>query len=128
MTSVHVLSRRAEGVRIFLGTRDVAQSERRQHQRFPITVQAQCILAGDGAQPTPLDISSGGVFLKTDRILQLGESIQVLIDWPLPLDRRCPLPLVIVGKVLRSNWAGTAVEIMRYEFGIRHQTAAPVAA
>ena len=60
MTSVHVPSRRVDGVRIFLGSRDVAQSERRQHQRFPITVQAPCILAGDGAQAILLDISSGG--------------------------------------------------------------------
>jgi hypothetical protein len=65
-----------------------------------------------------------GVFLKTDKVLQVGESIQVLIDWPVALDQRCPLGLLIVGKVLRSNGAGTAVEIMRYEFGIRHQTGA----
>lgn len=65
-----------------------------------------------------------GVFLKTDKVLQVGESIQVLIDWPVALDQRCPLRLLIVGKVLRSNGAGTAVEIMRYEFGIRHQTGA----
>jgi len=65
-----------------------------------------------------------GVLLKTDKVLQVGESIQVLIDWPVALDQRCPLRLLIVGKVLRSNGAGTAVEIMRYEFGIRHQTGA----
>lgn len=128
MTSVHVPSRRADGVRIFLRPRDVAQSERRQHQRFLITVQAQCVLAEDGAQATPVDISSRAVFLKTSRILQLGESIHVLIDWPARLDHRCPLRLLIVGKVLRRNGTGTIVEIMPYAFGIRHQAAAPVAA
>ena len=128
MTSVHVPSRRADGVRIFLRPRDVAQSERRQHQRFPITVEVQCVLAKDGPKATPVDISSGAVFLKTSRIPQLGESIHVLIDWPARLDHRCPLRLLIVGKVLRRNGAGTIVEIMRYAFGIRHQTAAPVAA
>lgn len=80
MTSVHVPSRKADGVRVFLGPRDVAQSQHRQHQRFPITVHPQCVQAGDGAQATPLAINSGSVFLKTDKILQLGESIQVLID------------------------------------------------
>lgn len=128
MASVHVPSRRADGVRIFFGPSNVAQSECRQHQRFPITVQAQYILAGDGAQATPVDISSGALFLKTNKILKLGESTHVLIDWPAPLDQRFPLRLLIVGKVLRRNGAWTAVEIMRYEFGIRHQTAAPVAA
>ena len=105
MTSVHVRSRRADGVRIFLRRRNVAQSEHRQHQRFPITVQAQRILAGDGERATPMDVSRCAVFLKTNKILQL-ESIQVLSDWPVPLDQCCPLRLVIVGKVLRSNWAG----------------------
>jgi hypothetical protein len=116
MTSVHVPSRRADGVRIFLRPRDIAQSERRQHQRFPIIVQTQSILAGDGAQAIIVDISSGAVFLKTNNIIQLGESIKVLIDWPVPLEQRCPLRLVIVGKVLRSNGTGTAVEI--YAIGI----------
>lgn len=128
MTSVHVPSRRADRVRIFLRPRDVAQSERRQHQRFPITVEVQCVLAEDGPKATPVDISRGAVFLRTSRIPQLGESIHVLLDWPTPLDQRCPLRLLIVSKVLRRNGDGTAVEIMRYEFGIRHQTAAPVAA
>ena len=128
MTSVHVPSRRADGVRIFLRPGDVAQSDRRQHQRFPITVQAQRILAGDGAQAIFVDISSGAVFLKTNNIIQLGESIKVLIDWPVLLDQRCRLRLLIVGKVLLRNGGGTAAEIMRYEFGSPQQTAAPVAA
>jgi hypothetical protein len=128
MTSVHVPSRRADGVRIFLRPGDVAQSERRQHQRFPITVQAQRILAGDGAQAAPVDISCGAVFLNTNKSLRLAESIRDSIDWPVLLDQRCRFRLLIVGKVLLRNGGGTAAEIMRYEFGIPHQTAAPVAA
>ena len=105
-----------------------APYERRQHQRFPITAQSQYILAGTKGQATTTDISSGGVFLKTEKILPVGKQIQVLIDWPALLDQRCPLRLVIVGKVLRSAEGGTAVGIIRYDFRIRPRSAAPFAA
>ena len=102
--------------------------ERRQHQRFPITAHSQYILAGNRAQATTVDISSGGAFLKTEKVLPVGKPIQVLIDWPALLDQRCPLRLVITGKVLRSDPAGTAIGIIRYEFRIRPKSAAPFAA
>jgi len=105
-----------------------APYERRQHQRFPITAQSQYILAGSKEQATTTDISSGGVFLKTAKILPVGKQIQVLIDWPALLDQRCPLRLVIIGKVLRSAEGGTAVGIIRYDFRIRPKSAAPFAA
>lgn len=102
--------------------------ERRQHQRFPITAQAQYILAGNRGQATTVDISSGGVFLKADKSLPLGKQVQVLIDWPALLDQRCPLRLVITGRVLRSDSSGTAIGIVRYDFRIRPKSAAPFAA
>lgn len=102
--------------------------ERRQHQRFPITAQSQYILGGTRGPATTTDISSGGVFLKTETTLPVGKQIEVLIDWPALLDQRCPLRLVISGKVLRSSDAGTAVGIIRYDFRIRPKSAAPFAA
>jgi hypothetical protein len=51
-----------------------------------------------------------------------------LIDWPALLDQRCPLRLVITGKILRSDQTGTAVGIIRYDFRIRPRSAAPFAA
>ena len=109
-------------------SRKFAPYERRQHQRFPITAQAQYILAGVRAKATTLDISSGGVYLKTEKILPVGKQIQVLIDWPALLDQRCPLRLVIIGKVLRSDAAGTAIGIIRYDFRLRPKSVAPFAA
>ena len=93
----------------------------RKHVRFPVNAQAEYILGERTARAITQDISSGGVLLKTDSPLPIGKPIQVLIDWPAPLDRRCPLRLEIFGKVLRSNFAGTAVGITRYEFRIRAQ-------
>jgi hypothetical protein len=96
-----------------------AQWERRQHQRYSIFAQSEYILAGNRAQATTLNISSGGVFLKTDHLLPVGKRIQVFIDWPVLLDQRCPLRLVMTGRVLRSDEAGAAVENRRYDFKIR---------
>ena len=105
-----------------------APYDRRQHQRFPITARCLYILAGNRGQAKTSDISSGGVFLKIDNILPVGKQIQVLIDWPALLDERCPLRLVIAGRVLRSDSSGTAVGIIRYDFRIRPKNATPFAA
>jgi len=105
-----------------------APYERRQHQRFPITAASRFIVSGSRGQATTTDISSGGVYLKTEQILPIGKQIQVLIDWPALLDQRCPLRLVITGKILRSNEGGTAIGILRYDFRIRPKSAAPFAA
>jgi len=105
-----------------------APYERRQHQRFPITAQAQYILAGTRGQAVTIDISSGGVLLKPENPIPAGKQIQVLIDWPALLDQRCPLRLVIVGRVLRSDVSGTAIGIVRYDFRIRPRRATPFAA
>jgi hypothetical protein len=105
-----------------------APYERRQHQRFPITAASRFVVSGGRGQATTTDISSGGVFLKTEQILPIGKQIQVLIDWPALLDQRCPLRLVITGKILRSDQTGTAIGILRYDFRIRPKSAAPFAA
>ena len=105
-----------------------AQSERRQHQRYPITARSEYVLAGNRALATTLDISSGGVFLKSDQILPVGDQIQVFINWPVLLDQRCPLRLVITGRVLRSNEAGAAPGTIRYDFKIRPKRATRFAA
>ena len=96
-------------------------SERRQHPRYPIFARSEYILAGNRAQATTLNISSGGVFLKTDQLLPVGKHIQVFINWPVLLDQRCPLRLVITGRVLRSDEAGAAVGKLRYDFKIRQR-------
>jgi hypothetical protein len=103
----------------FLGPRQIVAPSRRRHTRYPIIAQAQYIINGERGPALTTDISSGGVFLKTDTPLPVGKHIEVLIDWPALLDQRCPLRLVVLGEVLRSDLAGTAVGITRYEFRVR---------
>lgn len=128
MASVHVPTLSANTVNWACPKSGFAQLARRQYQRFPIVAQAEYSFAGHRAPATTLDIGRGGVLLKTNTVLRVGEQIEVLIDWPVLLDQRCPLRLVIFGKVLRSNQAGTAVRITRYEFRIRAQKAARLSA
>lgn len=120
MSSGPVPAANVERARVFPGsTCSVAQRAYRQHQRFPITVPAEYVFGGKRFQAMTRNVSSGGVFLKTDTVLPGGEPIQVLIDWPVLLEERCHLRLVIFGKTVRSDWTGTAVEITRYEFRTR---------
>jgi len=119
MASVHVPT---DNNLISLSPRlSFAPPDRRRYHRFPIIVQAEYILDGPRAQATTLDIGGGGVLLKTGTLLPIGQKIVVLIDWPVLLDQRCPIRLVVFGNVLRSNEASTAVGISRYEFRIRGQ-------
>ena len=106
----------------------IGQSERRQHRRYPIIAKSEYVMAGNRAPATTLDISSGGVFLKTDKNLPLGNPIQVFIDWPMLLDQRCPLRLLISGRVLRSDARGTVVGILSYDFRLRPRGSAHFAA
>ncbi len=122
MTSVNALALSANFVNC-ARPRRFARLERRQHQRFPITAQAEYIFAGHRGPATTLDIGSGGVLLKTNTILRVRQPIEVLIDWPALFDQRCPMRLVVFGKVLRSDRFGTAVGITRFEFRIRAQSA-----
>jgi PilZ domain len=95
---------------------------------IPFTAQAECLLDGTQVLASTKDIGSGGVLLKAEKPLRLGESIQVSIDWPVLLDERCPLRLVIFGKVVRSDDSGSAVGILRYEFRIRPKRVIPLSA
>ncbi len=90
--------------------------------------KAEYVLDGHRAKATTLDISSGGVLLKTSTTLRIGEPIVVLIDWPVLLERRLPIRLVVFGKILRSHAAGTAVGITRYEFRIHAQNSLALSA
>ena len=102
--------------------------DRRQHQRFPISVRTRYLLDGAQGYATTVNISSGGVLLDTKGILPVGGQIQVWIDWPALLDERCPLRLVIAGRILRSTLHGTVVGITRYSFRLRPKSEPPFAA
>jgi hypothetical protein len=107
---------------------DRFRGERRRHTRYRISAAAQIFLPGIRCEAVTLDISSGGVLLKSGGFLPVGRQVQLLVDWPTCLNERCALRLVIEGVILRSNADGTAIGIIRYDYRNRSQTPAPVMA
>jgi hypothetical protein len=63
-------------------------SERRHHQRYRIQVAAQVGLAGSLVEAETLDISSGGVLLRTNAFLPVGLRVQWSLAWPAALNER----------------------------------------
>jgi len=91
--------------------------DRRKTRRFPIALKLryrmQSAAAGSGEVS---DISSGGVRFHADRLLAVGQAIEVNLPWPFLLEGRCGLQLRMRGRVVRSNVMGTAVAIKHHEF------------
>ena len=66
-----------------------------------------------------VNISSSGILFATDRVLSPGLRVEVEVEWPVKLDNRVSMKLVIVGRVVRSkknDVALAAVKITRYTF------------
>jgi hypothetical protein len=107
--------------------------ERRDSKRFPFHEELQYRernrrgenLAGAGRT---LDMSSSGILFSTQESIQVGSIVEVSVDWPASLNGTCPLNLVAVGLVVRSEGHWAAILIQRYGFRTRgsggEQTAA----
>ncbi len=68
------------------------------------------------------NMSSSGVWFTTSGMLTAGMPVELSMNWPVLLNDKCPMKLMIYGCVVRSNDRGAAVAIERYEFrtqGIR---------
>ena len=94
--------------------------ERRSAVRFPIEREAKyrvynrsTIEVGTGHT---VNMSSTGVLFTTQRLLAPGERVELSVKWPAQLDNKCPLKLVVVGRVVRAVQATAAIIIERYEF------------
>jgi hypothetical protein len=51
------------------------------------------------------NIGSGGVFLKAQNPLPVGQQVELFLNWPAMLDGRCPLRLVIQGQAASQGRA-----------------------
>ena len=97
---------------------------RRQRTRYPIALELRWslttkkIIVDRGAGWT-VDLSSMGLRFQTDRELPAGGSLELSINWPAMLGDVTPLQLVIAGRIVRSTYIDTAVQLVRYEFRTR---------
>ncbi|HLG96288.1 MAG TPA: PilZ domain-containing protein [Bryobacteraceae bacterium] len=95
--------------------------ERRSHERFPINLSADFRIIRRGrvhalGSARTVNIASGGVLLEADERLSAGALIELLISWPLRLEGVCPLKLVMLGRIVRSDREGVAVKTKHHEF------------
>jgi hypothetical protein len=99
---------------------DKESGERRGAVRFPIEQEVRfkicnrnSIEAGGGRT---VNMSSSGVLFATERRLMLGERLELSVNWPAQLNKKCALKLVTTGRVVRLEDGLAAIAIDRYEF------------
>jgi hypothetical protein len=92
------------------------RADRRRHRRYAIAANTECLLDGRRTEAVTTDISSAGILVQSADILPTGARVELRVDWPARLDGRCPLRLVIAGKVLRTAARGTVISVARYEY------------
>jgi hypothetical protein len=95
-------------------------ADRRSATRFPMDLQVRYKITGRNTvelgSGRTINMASGGILFTTERTLEPGERVEVAVNWPAQLDHKCPLKLVIAGRVVRSERSRAAVVIDRYEF------------
>jgi hypothetical protein len=107
-------------------------TDRRGADRFPIRRELSYRLVGrKGVNLTgvgnTVNMSSSGVLFTTESRLFIGSSVEVSISWPAQLNSSIPLKLIARGRVVRSDDAGTAIEIQHTEFRTQASQGLPVA-
>ena len=106
----------------------IAQTEKRAHRRFPLSLTTQLRGSWPNLQnidSETLDVSAGGVLFRAKHSLPLGEDVEFLLRFGPDLTMTSP-PLLVRfwGKVVRaqdrSDLPGydhtLAIQIRRYEF------------
>jgi len=92
--------------------------------RFPLelAITYRRVESGSGANWTiseSLNISSTGLLFRTAEGFQPGQTVEASIHWPLCLDNRVPLKLIIKGHIVRTERDNTAMRFENYEFKTR---------
>ena len=116
-----------------LQLKDSSDNDRRNTDRFPLENALRYRFldlksSGPAGTGQTLNMSSGGMLLKVEGALPVGQQIEVSVDWPAQLNARCGLKLVALGKVVRSSSDVAAVRIEKYDFRTRATKAIEVPA
>ena len=95
--------------------------EKRNSGRFPVRqgIQYRAIDSSGGNSAgggLTLDMSGSGIRFSVQKRIPPGSILEVAVDWPVRLDGTCPLKMVLVGRVVRSEADFAALAILRYEF------------
>lgn len=103
------------------GDRKAGLRDRRTSHRFPLHLSVKYRPFGNPERTEwvpseSVNISSAGILFKTPEAVPPGQSLEALIAWPVFLDKRIPLKLVIRGLVVRNTENGSAMRFETYEF------------
>lgn len=66
-------------------------------------------------------MSGTAVWIESDQALRVGALIELAVAWPVRLDKKIPLRLIIHGRTVRAAGNYAKVEILRHEFRTRAQ-------
>lgn len=97
-------------------------AERRRSRRFalPLALKLRAIESvlnvNQISSGECLNISSSGLLFATTEPLFQGQSVEASLDWPMLLDHRIRLILVVKGQIVRVGNGRAAMRIERYEF------------
>ena len=91
---------------------------------YPIKADLDCLLLdasgvlerGHGQTQA---MSRSSVWLESDLALRLGVLVELGITWPVRLDNKVPLRLIIYGRTVSVDGKYAKVEILRHEFRTR---------
>jgi hypothetical protein len=97
-------------------------SDRRVRQRYPLRLSVTCRRTESQFSWDPaitgesLNISSKDLLFTTSETFLPGQAIEAFIDWPILLDNRIRLTLVVEGVVVRTAANHAAMRIEKYQF------------
>ena len=99
-------------------------SDRRSSVRVPVDLEVRYSVVGprrpvENGSGRTIDMSSSGLSFTADTALSIGQTLDVSIDWPVPLDGGVQLQIVASGVVVRTAGAVTAIRIERHDFRTR---------
>ena len=98
--------------------------DRRASVRFPLNLDVRYSVSHRHAPVKTgsgqiVDLSSSGLPFAAQGPLEPGLKLDVVIDWPVLLDGRVQLQLIVTGRVVWSSGTETAMQIERHDFRTR---------
>ncbi len=102
-----------------------APDEQHQHDRhYPIRLDLEYRLKDSdhelsGGSGTTIHISSSRVLFEAKNALPPGSLVELAVAWPVELENRIKLRLIIVGRAVSVSGKRTLVDVVRHEFRTR---------
>lgn len=81
--------------------------------RWKLVRRRKVLYAGVGRT---VDLSSGGILFDAGQSLPVGLNVELSIAWPALLHDVAPMQLAVVGRIVRTNGARTAIHMTQHEF------------